>query len=57
MTALLTSRTELQALLAAADKAKKFVKVPREALQHLIMDHHKMYGLCKTQVVEPIELG
>jgi hypothetical protein len=60
VTQLRTTLSELDALQAAEEKTRRnaaFVKVPRTALQHLIMDHIKMYSLCKTQVVEPVELG
>lgn len=55
-----TTILELDALQAAEEKTRKnaaFVKVPRAALQHIIMDHVKMYSLCKAQVVEPSEVG
>lgn len=59
-TQLRTTKTELHALYAAEDKTRRgagTVKVPREALKHLLADHHKLFSIAKGQVVEPKEVA
>jgi len=56
MDTLKTTADQLHALLAAHDKVQRTsttVKVDKQALINVLMDHHKMFGLCKDRVKEP----
>ncbi len=55
-TTLFTTKDELYAVQQALQKAKsstRFVKVPKDALDHLQRDHSRLFSLCKSQVIEP----
>jgi hypothetical protein len=51
-----TTTSQLESLLAAHDKTQRTsttVKVDKQALINVLMDHHKMFSLCKDRVKEP----
>lgn len=56
MDTLHTTSTHLRSLLEAHSKVKstsETVKVDKAALIAVLMDHHKMFSLCKDRVKEP----
>lgn len=56
METLKTTADQLHDLLTAYGKVQRTsttVKVDKDALINLLMDHHKMFGLCKDRVKEP----